>query len=213
MHMNLKACLIGFLLVLNSITAISQQIALSEEESKDLRIKVVEKSNNTTSIISDFIQYKHLDFLSNDIESRGNMVFKAPDLIKWEYNIPFKYSVVFKDGKLNINDEGVKSKLDLSSNKAFKSLNNLIIKSVKGDMFDDNQFEIEYFKDNTHYYVRFKPKEKRLKSFINEFMLSFDKETLDVVEVKMIENSEDYTLLKFINQEFNRPISNEVFLN
>ena len=213
MHMNLNVFLIGFLLVLNSITAISQQITLSEEESKDLRIKVVEKSNNTTSIISDFIQYKHLDFLSNDIKSNGNMVFKSPDLIKWEYNIPFKYSVVFKDDKLNINDEGVKSKVDLSSNKAFKSLNNLIIKSVKGDMFDDDQFEIEYFKNKTHYIVRFKPKDKRLKSFINEFMLSFDKKTLDVVEVKMIETSEDYTLLKFINQEFNKSISNEVFSN
>ena len=63
--MNLKACLIGFLLVLNSITAISQQIALSEEESKDLRIKVVEKSNNITSIISDFIQYKQNEKIIN----------------------------------------------------------------------------------------------------------------------------------------------------
>ncbi len=211
--MNLKVFLVGLLIISNSLIVTAQNIELSKQESNDLRIKVVEKSKKTTSIISDFVQYKHLDFLSNDIKSSGNMVFKSPDLIKWEYVIPFKYSVVFKDDKLNINDDGVKSKIDLSSNKAFKSLNNLIIKSIKGDMFDDNKFEIAYFKNKRYYIVHFKPKDKKLGSFISEFVLSFDKKTLDVIEVKMIESSEDYTLIEFINQEFNKPISSEVFSN
>jgi outer membrane lipoprotein carrier protein len=141
------------------------------------------------------------------------LVFKSPNLIKWEYIEPYKYSVVFKDDKLLINDEGAKSKINLNSNKAFRSLNNLIIKSVKGDMFDENSFDIRYFKNSSNYIVRFLSKENSIRSFINEFILTFDKRSLRVIEIRMIENSEDYTLLKFINQSFNEPVSNEIFSN
>ncbi|MCF6297175.1 MAG: outer membrane lipoprotein carrier protein LolA [Flavobacteriaceae bacterium] len=202
-----------FLLIFSisiSFTGIAQQTTLSQQESKALRNNIIEKSKKTTSIISDFKQYKHLDFLSNDIISSGKLVYKSPNSIKWEYQKPFKYSATFKKNKLYINDNGVKNNVDLSSNKAFKSLNELIIRSVKGDMFDDVQFKIVYFKDYT---VSFSPKDKKLKSFINEFILTFDKNTLNVIEVKMIESSKDYTLIRFTNQQLNKPVSDAVFSN
>ncbi|NKQ39257.1 MAG: outer membrane lipoprotein carrier protein LolA [Methanosarcinales archaeon] len=200
-------------LVLNSFNCFSQDEEMSIINSNQLREKIIEKSKETLTIVSDFEQFKHLDFLSNDIKSSGKLVFKSPNFIKWEYTVPFKYSVVFKNDKLFINDEGVKSKIDLSSNKTFKSLNNLIIKSVKGDMFDDNLFDIKYFKNTKNYIIKFYPKDSSLKSIINVFILSFDKESLDVVEIIMKENLEDYTLLKFVNQKINTPVNDEVFTN
>jgi len=178
-----------------------------------LRINIIEKSKKTVTIVSEFEQIKHLDFLSNDINSRGSLVYKTPDLIKWEYVKPFNYSIIFKNDKLFINDEGVKSNIDLSSNKTFKSLNNLIIKSVRGDMFDDKLFDMQYFKTQKKYVIKFIPKENSLKSMISVFILSFDKKSLDVLEIKMKENEEDYTLLKFINQKINTAVSDEVFSN
>ena len=111
------------------------------------------KSENTSSktktITSDFVQYKHLDFLANDIITKGNLAFKTPDLVKWAYVEPFVYSVIFKNENLYINDEGQKSDVNLSSSKLFKQLNKLIVNSVKGDMFDENEFDIAYFKNAT----------------------------------------------------------------
>ena len=141
------------------------------------------------------------------------LYYKSPDFIKWEYQVPFVYSATFKGDKLFINDAGKKSDLDLSSNKAFKSLNNLVVKSVKGDLFDDAEFEISYFKNDQNYSVHFIPKDKALKDFISEFVIGFDKLTSEVISVKMIENSEDYTLLIFNNQQFNKPIADAVFDN
>lgn len=201
------------ILFLFSIVGVAQQTAMTESESKYLREKVIEKSNKTTSIVSNFEQYKHLDFLSNDIKSSGKMAFEFPNSIKWEYEEPFKYSVIFKNDKLYINDDGVKSDIDLSSNKMFKSLNNLIIKSVRGDMFDETRFEIVYYKTSQNYVVSFSPMDKNMKSFISEFILTFDKESLNVVEVKMVESSEDYTLLKFVNQKLNESVSDALFSN
>jgi outer membrane lipoprotein carrier protein len=186
------------------------QQTLSKQESQTLKENVVKKSETTSSIISSFKQYKHLDFLSKDIVSSGKLTFKAPNTIKWEYKTPFKYSVIFKDDQLLINDNGDKSEIDLSANKAFKQLNNLIIKSVKGDMFDESQFDISYAKDK-NYVVKFNPKDKDLKSFISSFEITFDKNSFDVLSVKMLENSEDYTLIKFIDQKLNNPVSDAVF--
>jgi outer membrane lipoprotein carrier protein len=191
----------------------AQEKGLSVTASRELRNRVIEKSKNTSSIISDFEQYKHLDFLSDDIKSTGKLTFKSPSSIKWEYKVPFVYSAIFKDNKLYINDDGVKSKVNLNANKTFKSLNNLIVKSVRGDMFDDEKFEISYFENSETYIVHFKSLDKALKKLITEFVLIFDKESLNVLQVKMIESSDDFTLLKFLNQQTNQTVSDAVFIN
>ncbi len=211
--MRFKVYFTGLIWLFFTFSMVSQQNVLSKQESDTLREKIIEKSKNTSTIRSDFVQYKHLDFLSNDIKSSGNLVFKAPDMIKWEYQDPFNYIVIFKDKKLHINDGGTTSKIDLSSSKTFESLNGLIIKSVTGDMFDDDKFEMTYFHNEANYIIKFRPLDKALRSFINEFVLHFDKNSLDVIELKMIESSEDYTLINFLNQKFNESISNEVFNN
>lgn len=202
----------SFVLLISFFT-LAQETMMSVVASDELKNRVVEKSGNTSTIISDFEQFKHLDFLSNDIKSTGKLTYKSPSSIKWEYEVPFVYSAVFKNNKLYINDGGVKSKVNLDANKTFKSLNNLIIKSVRGDMFDDEKFKISYFENSEAYIVHFKSVDKALKKLISEFVLTFDKESLNVVQVKMIESSTDYTLLKFLNQQTNQVVSDAVFTN
>jgi len=205
--------LMMFFLLLNPLLGYAQHGIITDIEQVRLRKKITEKSKNINTIVSDFEQTKHLDFLTNDIKSSGNLVFKSPNFIRWEYKNPFRYRVIFKNDKLLINDDGDKSKIDLGSNKTFKSLNGLIIKSVKGDMFDDDQFKIQYYQNSNNYIVKFTPKDDTMQSFIHDFILFFDKKTLEVVEIKMMENEEDYTNIRFIEQKINTKVDNEVFSN
>ena len=208
-----KQTISTFLVFLFVAIGFAQEVELSQQEADELRNNVKIKSEDKSTIESEFIQLKHLDFLSNDIESSGMLYYKSPNSIKWQYQKPFVYSATFKGDKLYINDAGKKSDLDLNSNKAFKSLNNLVVRSVKGDLFDDAEFEISYFKDDKNFSVHFIPKDKKLRAFISEFVIGFDKTSFEVLTVKMYENSEDYTLLIFKNQEFNQPISDAIFTN
>lgn len=183
---------------------------MSVTDANALRTKVKEVSAKTTTIISDFTQYKHIGFLSNDIESNGKLAFKAPDMVKWEYINPFAYSVLFKNKTLYINDAGNKSNIDIGSSKIFKQLNELITSSIRGDMFDEERFSISYFMKDGNSLVYFLPKDEQFSEFIRAFHLTFNANG-EVDEVKMIEASGDYTLIVFADRSLNQPLSNADF--
>ncbi|WP_298474474.1 outer membrane lipoprotein carrier protein LolA [uncultured Maribacter sp.] len=204
--MNKIVCLLFFI----AFGGINAQTKMSAQEAEILKNKVKARADETQSISSDFTQYKHLDFLSNDIESKGKLAFKSPNTVKWEYVKPFAYSVLFKGETLYINNEGDKSNVDIGSNKLFKELNTLIASSIKGDMFTTEHFAITYFKKGKDNEVHFAPKDPKLSEFIKAFHITFNSMG-DVMEVKMIEPSNDYTQIVFSNRELNKAIPDAVF--
>ena len=183
---------------------------MTPTEAVALKTKVKTRAEAISTVMSEFTQYKHLDFLSDDIVSQGKLAFKVPNLVKWEYTEPFAYSVLFKNETLFINDDGNKSNMDVGSNKIFKQLNQLITASIRGDMFDDNEFNIKYFKINDSSLVYFLPKDEQFSKFIKAFHLTFNANG-DVIEVKMIEPSDDYTHIKFTDRVVNKTLSDAVF--
>lgn len=201
-----------FLLLFFLTLTTQAQISMSTNEANTLKNLVKQRSQTTKTITSNFTQYKHMDFLSNDIITKGSLHFKTPDLVRWSYTEPFEYTVIFKNQTLYINDEGKKSDVNMSSNKLFKQLNNLIINSIKGDMFDDSTFKIEYYKEAKYSLVFFMPKDKKSSRFINAFHIYFNSDG-DVEIVKMIEPSGDYTKIEFSNKQLNKPISDALFNN
>ncbi len=201
------------ILLIGSMSVQAQETEMSLAEIKTFRAQITDVSKNTKSITADFIQYKHLDFLTSDIETSGNMAFKAPNWVKWEYTDPYAYSVIFKEDHLLINDDGTKSNIKMGSSKLFKKLNELIINSVTGDMFDDESFEVSYFSTPDFNKVVFVSTDKKLAKMIAVFELHFDKNDGAVLEVKMIEPSEDYTRIVFANRMVNSKISDAVFTN
>lgn len=201
---------ISCLLLLFSCLLLHSQTKMSLQETVELKKKVKLLSEQTKTISSDFTQYKHLDFLSNEIVTKGNLVFKAPDLVKWEYVEPFKYSVIFKNESLFVDDDGEKSDINLSSSKLFKQLNHLIINSVKGDMFNDKEFKIDYLKINANFDIHFKPLNSKIEKYIKEFVILFSSKG-EVLQIKMIEPTDDFTKIVFKNRVINKPISDAVF--
>lgn len=211
--MKIKNSYIFTVLLLLVFFGVFGQDKLSDSERKIFKQNVLKAAHNTHSIQSDFSQTKHLSVLDNAILSEGVLVFKAPNLVKWEYTKPYKNIAVFKNDKLLVNNEGKKEDIDLSSNRLFRSLNSLIVSSIKGDMFDESQFEMSFFKFPKGYLVKFIPKDKRMKKLVAAFELKFDSDSSQVMEVKLIEPNEDYTLIVFKNKQLNGNIADVVFKN
>lgn len=199
--------------ILWSFNSFAQEQKLSTAEIASFKKEVMQQSEKIKSLKTDFIQYKHLSFLSREIETSGKMVFQVPDLLNWRYTQPYQYSIVFKNGKIHINDQGNKSSFDASSNKMFEKINKLIVGSVSGNMFDDNEFSISYYKNKTHYIAKFVPKSKELNKVIEEVELYFPVDKMVVSEVKLNESSGDYTKIIFKNQQLNAKVSSSDFTN
>jgi outer membrane lipoprotein-sorting protein len=196
-----------------SISFFAQEQKMTETEITAFKQSVSLFSKKTKSLSSDFVQFKHLGFLSKDIETSGKMYYKEPNMVLWQYKKPYNYSIVFKNGKILINDEGKKSTTDVGNNKVFAKINKLIVGSVSGDMFDDKEFSISYFKNKTNTITKFLPKDATIKKYIKQIELTFNKEDSSVQEVKLFESSDDYTRIVLKNKVLNAKIENSFFNN
>ena len=186
---------------------------MNAAEIASFKEKVIAAAKSTKSIKTDFVQFKHLDFLANDVKTSGKMFFKAPNLVKWEYTNPYQYTVVFREGELLINDGGTKSKVDIGNSKLFKKLNQLIVNSIKGNMFSDADFTVKFYKSTKYNKAIFIPKDKKIAAYIASFELLFNKDDSQVYEVKMVEPSQDFTQIIFKNRTLNTSVHDSVFSN
>jgi len=202
-----------FLLMTAVFSATAQEQKMSTAEITSFKAAVNATAKNTKTLNTDFVQYKHMDFLSKDIETSGKMVFKSPGMLLWQYTKPYQYSVVFKNNKIAINDAGKKSEMNVGNSKMFAKLNKLIVGSVSGDMFDENEFTISYCKSAEHNITRLMPKDAALKKYIKQMELYFDKKGNMVSQVKMTEPSNDYTTIVFKNKTTNAQVPDSVFNN
>src|SRR4051812_17289446 len=157
---------IALLILFISGNLFAQEQKMTAAEIASFKQNVNEVSKKIKTLSTDFVQYKHMDFLSKDIETSGKMNFKEPNLLQWQYQKPYNYSIVFKNGKILINDEGKKSAVDIGNSKIFAKINKLIVGSVSGNLFDDKEFVISYFQNKTQKITRLLPKDAALKKYI-----------------------------------------------
>jgi outer membrane lipoprotein-sorting protein len=211
--MRIKIFILLIFLNVCSFKSLAQEQKMNESEIVVFKQSVAVVSKKIKTLSTDFVQYKHLDFLSKDIETSGKMVFKEPNLLLWQYKKPYSYSIVFKNGKILINDEGKKSAVDIGNSKLFGKINKLIVGSVSGDLFDDKEFSISYFKNKDQNVTKFIPKDATLKKYIKQIELTFDKDDATVVQVKLLESSADFTRIVLKNKIINAKVDEASFTN
>jgi len=210
--MKIKTFLFAFFTLL-TFAIQAQEQKMTDSETAAFRQSVNAVSKKIQSLATDFTQFKHMDFLAKDIETSGKMFFKEPDKLLWQYKKPYNYTIVFKNGKILINDEGKKSAMDVGSSKIFAKLNKLIVGSVSGNLFDDKEFTIACFKSKDFNVAKLIPKDATLKKYIKQIELSFDKQDHTVAQVRLVESAEDYTKIVFKNKVQNAKVDDSVFTN
>jgi outer membrane lipoprotein-sorting protein len=199
-------------LLLIPVVSFAQGEKMSEREAFEFRVQAEHKAQSIETLATNFVQQKHMSFLSQPIETSGEMLFESPDKLLWKYTKPYVYSIVFSENKVHINNEGAKSTIDVGNNKTFEKINQLIIGSVSGNLFDDESFEISIYK-NSHFNTAVLIPKTSIKQYISKLELYFSKEDYTVEEVKLIEPSGDFTHIKFKNKKTNIRLEPNTFTN
>lgn len=188
----------------------SQRTPMNSSEVAAFKTRIEQETKNLKSIRTDFKQNKKLSFMSKEIESSGKMYLNGEGHLKWAYLTPNKYSIIFKNNVILIDDDGKKSKVD-ANNEVFKKISHLIAGSVSGKLFNDKEFSIKYFKEGRNVVAELIPSDKSLTRYIKEINLHFTGNESTVSKVKLIEPSGDYTEIIFVNKQTNVPLDASIF--
>lgn len=193
-----------------SLSSFAQQ-KMTATEISSFKNNLVTANKKVNSLTADFVQYKHMDFLSKDIESSGKFYLSGSNELLWKYTKPQEMSVLFKNKKMHTKSNGKTNTVDLSKNKRFEDLNNFIVGSYTGNFLNDKDFTITFFKNGSNKTVKLIPKKKDISKYIKTIELLFKGADYTVSEVKLIEPSNDYTKIVFKNKVENAKISTSIF--
>jgi outer membrane lipoprotein-sorting protein len=202
------------LLLLLSLASIAQ-VPAGYKPVKDttaFKVKMEAQSKLVTSLESDFTQEKYLSVMSEKIISKGHFLFKKVNMLRWEYNSPYNYLIAINKDKMFIKDNGKVSKYDINSNKMFKSINEMMVNTVQGNLLNNKDYKAKFYENDKFYLLELTPLQKGAKDFLKVIQLYINKTDYAVDKVKMIEPSDDYTCIDFTNRKTNQPISDEKFI-
>jgi len=174
--------------------------------------KMEAQSKLVNTIESDFTQEKYLSVMSEKIITKGHFLFKKVNMLRWEYTSPLKYLIAINKDKMYIKDNGKVSKYDINSNKMFKSINEMMVNTVQGNLLNSKDYKAKYYENEKFYLLELTPLQKGAKDFLKVIQLYIDKTDYAVVKVKMIEPSDDYTMIDFSSRKTNQPIGDEKFI-
>jgi outer membrane lipoprotein-sorting protein len=173
--------------------------------------KMEAQSKLTNTIESDFTQEKYLSVMSENIISKGHFYFKKTNMLRWEYTSPYSYLIAINKDKMFIKDNGKVNKYDINSNKMFKSINEMMVATVQGNLLNNKDYRPKYFESDKFFLIELTPVQKATKDFLKNIYLYISKTDYSVEKVKMTEPSDDYTSIDFTNRKTNQPIADEKF--
>lgn len=204
--------IIASIYIIGSAFVMQESPYTSMKEVETFKANMKKVSQATTSMKCDFVQEKTISFMKDKMISKGKLTYKKPDMLKFEYHTPFQYIMVLNKGKVIIKDNGTTSKFDANSNKLFKTINEMLLSTVQGNVFGTTDFSIVYKENESNYLLEMTPINDQLKSVMKGMKLYIDKKSYQVNTAEMIENSGDKTLFKYSNRQLNSVIPDNEFV-
>jgi len=168
--------------------------------------KVNEVASQTNTINTEFVQEKNLAFLYEKVISKGILLYQKPEKLRLEYISPFSYLLIMNDGELLIRNDDKEIKIDLESSTMFNEINDLIINSIQGSILNMPELSAFFYENDESFFVQLWPQQEGLKKYIKTIELYISKKDYTVTDFKVIELSDDYTLIKFVNKIINEEI-------
>lgn len=178
--------------------------------------QIIDKINNNSAKIKtlscDFVQTKQMKMLNNKFVSKGKMYYEQPNKLRWEYTTPYSYTFLMNDSKVLIKNNNRSDIIDINQNKMFKEIARLMMNSIVGESLNNRRtFDVAIVSNEKQYVATLTPLEREMKQMWSKIMLYFDKVTLGVVKVEMVERTGDKTTIELKNIVVNGTIKPGVF--
>lgn len=174
--------------------------------------KLKEAGNKTQTITCDFNQTKCMAVLAKPNLSKGTFFYQKEQNICLEYTSPKGNLIVMSNGKFKIIADGKKNVVDMKSNPMMRQMGSMLSGCMTGnlDLFG-KESTTEYFESTSTYTVLITPSNKRVKKYLQNIVLVFDKSDMTLNSMMMQENATDYTKYDFHQKKLNSEIQIDKF--
>lgn len=202
---------IFFSTLLLASTWVCAQTPMRPAEANRFKEQVEQQAQSISSLTANFDESKQISILKNAVHSSGILRLKGTKLL-WKYDAPKKNAMLFDQDKLYLKDDkGKRSTIDLNKNRRFRPLQSLLLGTNSIKIFDSTNFDISFFKDEHEKTAVLTPKNKNMARFIKEVVLGFKANELTVSTIKIVEQSNDFTVFTLKNKKINPGISDSEF--
>lgn len=199
------------LVAISAVQFLSAQTFWPVKDAATLQNRISDASAKISTIKCDFVQEKNMSMLAERSVSKGKFYFKKESKVRLEYLQPLKNLIVMNMGKMMMKDDKKTSQMDMHRSKVFQQLNNIIVGSINGSLFNGKDFKVSFLESNAVVRVELKPISKMLKNFLSTIILSLDKKDFTATKIEMNEASGDNTILTFSNKEINVQVEEALF--
>lgn len=208
---SLRIIFIGLALLCASLSALGAVYKpLTEAQAAEAIQKIDASCAGIKSLRADFKQVKDIAILNEKMVSTGKMWF-ADGMLRWEYVSPYTYLFILNKEKVLLQSSQTSSKMDVNSNRLFKSIARIIMNSITGQgLSGSGDFKVKMFLDGGCYVAELEPLKKEMKQMFKTVRLHFDKD-LKVSEVDLVDNSGE-TVISILNAEYNKTVDAKVFV-
>lgn len=183
----------------------------SVQNFESVQTEINKTAESIKTIKSNFVQEKHLNFLTEPITSEGLFRYKKENQLRWEYTEPFQYLILFNGSKIIIKDENKTNEFDANSNAVFKQINDLMLGAIKGDLGKGDEFTMSLKESTKQYQLILIPQDEAMKAYISDVEIYFEKSDFAVSTIKITESTGDFTKILFKQRKFNEPIDETTF--
>ncbi|ERJ58479.1 outer membrane lipoprotein carrier protein LolA [Sphingobacterium paucimobilis] len=202
--------LLSFFLAFYVSFGVAQEQKMSASEISSFQ-NLMRKTAQIKTLTADFVQYKKVGYVKNELISSGKFYVKNPDKLAWFYSSPTAYTMVFNDKKMMIEEKGKKKIMDMGRSKQFEKISQAIQANMNGGTYQGTEFSPSYFQSNKLYILKLDPIAKEVKKAMKQLVVSFDKSTYQVAEVMLLDNSNGSTRFVFTNHKINTTLAESIF--
>lgn len=187
-------------------TVSAQNISTQEQFENELKLK----NESVSTIKCHFIQTREMSVLQNVVQKDGTFYFQRPGnmLLSFDDGDYIKMTEEWFEMKTGESTTTTK----VSSNPMLRNLSTILSACVVGN-FDQmiRGFSIEVESKLDEWVVIMTPQRGKAASKISQIVLHFDRETMSLNILKMVEKNGDYTMYSFSDKKFNVAIDGELF--
>lgn len=163
------------------------------------------------SFESDFKQSKELSFMNKPLISTGKFYYQKDDMLRWEYIDPIQYIMLINGEQVRIKEDGKVKNYSSAVNDIFKTVKEIILGCISGDILSNPEYEASYFENAEFYEVSLQPKKKELQGFMKEVHIYINRSANTLHHLVLVDGAGDKTTIDFVNPKLNQAIPASVF--